>query len=105
MSGPEGIEICIHDRTIVGVSGQRFLCWECDNERVRRERDTALALVERLREVLLAYQQWEAELILDDKAWRGGLPCMTQPVYDRFIEVQGQREVLLRSLPQKEAAR
>ena len=46
--------------------------------------------------VLLAYEQWEAALIMDDNSWRNGLPMLTQAQYDRLIELQGMRNAAKR---------
>ncbi len=49
--------------------------------------------------VLGQYEQWEADLIMDDEAWGGGLsllPVLTQSLLDRLIEIQGPREDVIR---------
>lgn len=46
--------------------------------------------------VLLAYEQWEASLILDDNSWRNGLPMLTQAQYNRLIEIQQMRNAAKR---------
>lgn len=48
--------------------------------------------------VLLAYEQWEADLILRSDAWRGGiatLPTIPQDLWDRLIEIQAMRNATL----------
>lgn len=51
-----------------------------------------------LLDVLLAYRQWEADLILDDKAWpirENGMPTMTAALWKRLLELQTMREAAL----------
>jgi hypothetical protein len=63
-------------------------------ELAERERD-------RLAEVARAYNRWEADLILSDEAWRGGmaeLPTLTYPLYDRMMEIQAMRNEALSDL-------
>ncbi len=48
--------------------------------------------------VLMAYQEWEADLIMDDEAWGGNersLPVITQRLLDRLIGIQGPREEII----------
>jgi hypothetical protein len=46
--------------------------------------------------VLEGYARWEADMILDDEAWRGReFPAMTEPLWDRLLELQGKRNVAL----------
>ena len=56
-----------------------------------RERDAAEAQLAAARAVLEAYERWEADLILEAKAWADGLPLLTQELYDRFMAIQEQR--------------
>lgn len=51
--------------------------------------------IERLRTVLWAYEQWEADLIMRNEAWRNGLPTIPQDLWDRFIEIQAVRNGVL----------
>ena len=46
-------------------------------------------------DVLLAYEQWEADLVLCGDAWTNGLPRMTQPLYDRWMGIQAMRNAVL----------
>jgi len=58
------------------------------------ERDNALA-------VLAAYEQWEADLLMDNEAWYTrereprDLPTIPQALWDRLIEIQGMRNAAL----------
>lgn len=47
-----------------------------------------------------AYEQWEAALIMSNEAWRGlkALPQLTEPLFDRLIELQAERNRILRDL-------
>jgi hypothetical protein len=57
----------------------------------------AEALARELVEVLKKHEQWEADFILDDKAWAtvNGLPQFTQEVYDAWLEFQTVRNKVL----------
>lgn len=44
-----------------------------------------------LLEVALAYERWEADLLLDSKAWESGLPVFTQELYDSWMKLQAMR--------------
>jgi hypothetical protein len=46
---------------------------------------------EELQNVLKAYEQWEADMILAGECWVNGLPRITQTLWDRFIEIQAMR--------------
>ncbi len=50
--------------------------------------------------VLLGYEQWEADLLLDSNAWRGidGLPHITQSLWDRLLELQALRNAALKDV-------
>lgn len=51
----------------------------------------------KLEAVLRAYEQWEADLIVDDRAWTVETGAfIPQDMYDRFIEIQGQRNAALK---------
>lgn len=53
--------------------------------------------IENIRQVLEAYEQWEADMIADNKCWNtaDGLPKFTQSIYDRFMELQEMRNKVL----------
>jgi hypothetical protein len=55
--------------------------------------------VETMKEVLGAYERWEADLMQYCEAWISGLPTITQEFYDRFIEIGGMRNAAIRALP------
>jgi len=58
-------------------------------------------LISDLLAVVQAYEQWEADLILDQEAWRGGeaeLPTLTEPLWDRLLEIQQQRNAVIRQV-------
>lgn len=45
--------------------------------------------------VAMAYEQWEADLILDHNAWNHELPYLTQGLWDRLLEIQAMRNAAL----------
>jgi hypothetical protein len=55
--------------------------------------------IEKMKEVLGAYERWEADLIQYCEAWISGLPTITQEFYDRFVEIGGMRNAAIRALP------
>ncbi len=59
--------------------------------------DEAGFALRELVEVLKKHEQWEADFILDDKAWAtvNGLPQFTQEVYDAWLELQTVRNKVL----------
>jgi len=51
--------------------------------------------------LLKAYEQWEADLIMSDEAWdngRAALPTLTYPLYDKLLELQAERNRLLKGV-------
>ena len=53
-------------------------------------------------DVLRAYEAWEADLLLSAEAWGGGfpggmrdLPTFTEPLWDRFMEIQAMRNAAI----------
>ena len=61
-----------------------------------------LAEVERLtaeRDAMKAHlantESWEAALIIEPECWRGATPTVTQELWDRWIDLQTARNVLL----------
>jgi hypothetical protein len=55
-----------------------------DMERFWKERDALLAL-------LKDYEQWEADIILEQKCWKDEFVQLTPELYDRMIELQTER--------------
>jgi len=50
-------------------------------------------------EILKRYEQWEANLILSQEAWDGGLltlPKLTQELWDELLEIQTLRNEILK---------
>lgn len=45
----------------------------------------------RMLKVLLAYEEWEADLVMCNASWRGSTPTLTQDQWDRLLEIQEQR--------------
>jgi hypothetical protein len=53
-----------------------------------------------LLDLAIGYQQWEADLILSDQAWGGGmepLPTLTQELYDGLMDLQRRRNAIITS--------
>lgn len=55
-----------------------------------------------LAEVLRAYEQWEADLLLADECWKGVLPHISQALWDRFVGIQEKRNDALSTHSPKE---
>jgi hypothetical protein len=55
--------------------------------------------VAQMRDVLGAYERWEADLIQYCEAWVDGLPAITQEFQDRLVEIGGRRNTVIRALP------
>lgn len=54
-------------------------------------------LFHELLDVVRAYEQWEADLVGDNKAWQteDGLPHLTQELYDELMELQAARNAAI----------
>jgi hypothetical protein len=50
---------------------------------------------EMLRRVVEAYEDWEAQIILENKCWTGQNVRLTDDLYDRMMEIQAMRNVAL----------
>jgi hypothetical protein len=48
-----------------------------------------------LKQVLEAYEQWEADIILENKCWTGQNVRLTDELWDRMIELQTLRNTAL----------
>jgi hypothetical protein len=55
--------------------------------------------VAQMKDVLGAYERWEADLIQYCEAWVDGLPAITQEFQDRLVEIGGMRNTVIRALP------
>jgi hypothetical protein len=55
--------------------------------------------VSQMKDVLGAYERWEADLIQYCEAWVDGLPAITQEFQDRLVEIGGMRNTVIRTLP------
>ena len=55
--------------------------------------------VAQMKDVLGAYERWEADLIQYCEAWVNGLPAITQEFQDRLREIGGMRNSVVRALP------
>lgn len=70
-------------------------------ERLLAENRLLRGRLARAEAVAKAYEQWEADLIMSDEAWKGGmaeLPTLTYPLYDRMMEIQAMRNDVLDGL-------
>jgi hypothetical protein len=54
--------------------------------------------VAQMKEVLGAYERWEADLIQYCDAWVDRLPAITQEFYDRVVEIGGMRNAAIRAV-------
>lgn len=55
-------------------------------------------VLEKLAAFAVAHERWEADLILSDEAWDGGMaefPRLTAELYDSFMQVQALRNEAL----------
>lgn len=46
-------------------------------------------------EVLKKYEQWEANLIMEDSCWEGAMPTLTEKLYEELLEIQKLRNEAL----------
>ena len=53
------------------------------------------ARIQELVAVLKAYEQWEADIILENECWSGQNLRLTDEIYDRMIELQTMRNAAL----------
>ena len=68
--------------------------------RLQTELSQARTQAAHMKDVLGAYERWEADLIQYCESWVDSLPVITQEFYDRFIEIGGMRKAALRALPE-----
>lgn len=54
--------------------------------------------IEKLRAVLKGYEQWEADVIMDDNCWRDSPMVLSEKQYNRLIELQQLRNAALGDL-------
>jgi hypothetical protein len=94
-----------HDRTPEGAAKAIAIAVneiETARDQIIRLQD-ALAQAEdhvvQMKDVLGAYERWEADLIQYCEAWVDGLPAITQEFQDRLREIGGMRNTVIRALP------
>jgi hypothetical protein len=99
-----------HDRTPEGAAKAIAIAVneiETARDQILRLQD-ALAQAEghvaQMKDVLGAYERWEADLIQYCEAWVNGLPAITQEFQDRLIEIGGMRNRVIRTLPARGCA-
>jgi hypothetical protein len=68
--------------------------------RLQAELSQARTQAAQMKDVLGAYERWEADLIQYCEAWVDSLPVITQEFYDRLVEIGGMRTAALRALPE-----
>lgn len=61
---------------------------ESESEQLRAERGALVS-------TLVAYEHWEADLFRDSSCWQDSLPRMSQSLYDRWMELQAERNRVL----------
>lgn len=49
-----------------------------------------------LADVALAYERWEADLILDPRPWVNDIVTIPAKLWDRFMEIQAMRNAALK---------
>ena len=71
---------------------QRLAEHQAARRLAEKEIERLRAEVRRLREALKSYEQWEADLIMCNEAWRDRtLPRIPQDLWDRLLEIQAMR--------------
>jgi len=68
--------------------------------RLQAELSQARTQAAQMKDVLGAYERWEADLLQYCEAWVDSLPVITQEFYDRLVEIGGMRTAVLRALPE-----
>jgi len=46
-------------------------------------------------DVLIRYEQWEANLIMEASCWEGGMPTLTTELFEELLEIQELRNKAL----------
>lgn len=73
----------------VATTAASIAAVRCPQERKANAR--LMAASHDLLAVALAYEQWEAEIVMDNASWQGDLPALTQKQFDRLLEIQAMR--------------
>ena len=68
--------------------------------RLQAELSQARTQAAQMKDVLGAYERWEADLLQYCEAWVDSLPVITQEFYDRLVEIGGMRTAAQRALPE-----
>jgi len=93
--------VCVHLERDGPADFTEIVAWpgfdSCDIESHDEQVANAnlIAAAPDLKAVALAYEQWEADVILDSKCWRYETPHITQALWDRFCEIQTMRNAAL----------
>jgi len=98
---PDGLQFGYEDggpNCLIGSHGILFSRVQETPHHNAAEYARKFAAVDDLLAFAKAHEQWEANLILSDKAWDGGMaefPRLTQELYDEFMEVQALRNAAI----------
>lgn len=71
------------------------IVWEENYKELKRAFDLASVNKSLLIDVLKRYEQWEANLIMEDSCWEGGMPTLTNGLYEELLEIQKLRNEAL----------
>lgn len=98
--GPwKGLRSAYEDCLLVQTTEGEYLISKEDQVYIALAREALPYWIRRsqeLEKVLQDYEQWEFDLIMDDQAWRyEELPCFTQKLYYKWLELQKQRNKVL----------
>ncbi len=55
-------------------------------------------LQKEMTDLLFAWQEWEIGFIFGNTEWRGKYPQFTPNVFDKYLEIQAERERLLETI-------
>ena len=104
--GPwKGLRAAYEDCLLVQTTKDEYLVSKEDQAFIALARDALPYWIRRAQElekVLRGYEQWEADLLMNDQAWGSGLPHFTQELQDKWMELQGQRNRVLRKVDERE---
>lgn len=55
-------------------------------------------LQEKMIDLLFAWQKWEIAFIFGNTEWESRLPQFTPDIFDKYLEIQAEREKLLEKI-------
>lgn len=59
-------------------------------------------LLSHAHQALMAWVQWEADLLMCDEVWAGGLPRFTQEIYDCYCDLRCARNAVITEIDRLE---